>query len=55
MRLASSGPFHNLVTYGWLAFLAFSGTGSLLWSNKSDLGRIVYDVSIVSLSQPGVT
>lgn len=50
MRLASSGPFHNLLTYGWLALLAFSGTGNLLWSDRSDVGRIVQTVSEVRIT-----
>jgi len=50
MRLASSGPFHNVVTYGWLALLAFSGTGNLLWSDRSDVGRVVQTVSEVRIT-----
>jgi len=47
MRLASSGPFHNLITYGWLFFLALSGAGSFLWKDMADVGRVVQTVSNV--------
>jgi hypothetical protein len=47
MRLASSGPLHNLITYGWLFFLAFSGAGSFLWKDMGDVGRVVQAVSSV--------
>jgi S2P endopeptidase len=50
MRLASSGPLHNLITYGWLFFLAFSGTGSFLWKDQGDVGRVVQAVSSVCIS-----
>jgi hypothetical protein len=48
MRLASSGPFHNLVVFGWLWVLAFSGSGDLLWTDMGDMGRVVDSVAAVS-------
>jgi len=49
MRLATSGPFHNLITYGWLFFLALSGAGSFLWKDMGDVGRVVQAVSSVCI------
>lgn len=49
MRLASSGPFHNLITYGWLFFLGLSGAASLVWKDMSDVGRVVQTVSSVGV------
>jgi S2P endopeptidase len=50
MRLASSGPLHNLITYGWLFFLTLSGAGLFLWKDQSDVGRVVQAVSSVCIS-----
>lgn len=47
MRLAASGPFHNLLIYGWLWFLVMSGTGQLLWTDYGGQGRIVQSVKSV--------
>ena len=52
MRLAASGPFHNLLVYGWLSFLVFSGAGQVLWVDHGDFGRVVQSVSSVSLARP---
>ena len=50
MRLATSGPFHNLITYGWLYFLVLSGAGALMWTDQSEVGRVVQTVSNVRIS-----
>ncbi|WRT69037.1 uncharacterized protein IL334_006020 [Kwoniella shivajii] len=44
MRLATSGPFHNLLTWFSVWLLTFSGIGSILWSDRNMDGIIVQDV-----------
>lgn len=47
MRLASSGPFHNLITFVWLWLLAFSSASDMFWTDIGDQGRVVQFVSVV--------
>ncbi|WVQ93231.1 hypothetical protein IAU59_000296 [Kwoniella sp. CBS 9459] len=44
MRLATSGPYHNLLTWVVLWLLAASGLGSVFWSDRSVDGRVVQEV-----------
>ncbi|WWC91228.1 uncharacterized protein L201_006170 [Kwoniella dendrophila CBS 6074] len=44
MRLATSGPFHNLITWFVVWLITFSGVGNLLWYDRSKEGRVVQDV-----------
>ncbi|WVF65566.1 hypothetical protein IAT40_000295 [Kwoniella sp. CBS 6097] len=44
MRLATSGPYHNLLTWAVLWLLAASGLGSVFWSDRSVDGRVVQEV-----------
>ncbi|OCF35564.1 hypothetical protein I316_02617 [Kwoniella heveanensis BCC8398] len=48
MRLAASGPYHNLLTWGILWLLAASGLGSVFWSDRSAEGRVVQEVHWLS-------
>ncbi|WVQ81232.1 hypothetical protein IAT38_003354 [Cryptococcus sp. DSM 104549] len=48
MRLASSGPFHNLLTWFVLWLLATSRLGGVFWSDKALEGRVVQEVQWTS-------
>ncbi|ODN74444.1 hypothetical protein L202_06837 [Cryptococcus amylolentus CBS 6039] len=44
MRIAISGPVHNLITWLTLWLLAFSGLTSMFWIDRSYQGAIVQDI-----------
>ncbi|KAK6904319.1 hypothetical protein I203_105129 [Kwoniella mangroviensis CBS 8507] len=44
MRLATSGPFHNLLTWFFIWLLTFGGVGKLFWYDRSNEGMVVKEV-----------
>ncbi|WVR09081.1 hypothetical protein IAU60_006142 [Kwoniella sp. DSM 27419] len=48
MRLATSGPCHNLLAWFVLWLLASSGAGQIFWRDQSADGRVVQDVQWAS-------
>ncbi|KAK8843331.1 hypothetical protein IAR55_006986 [Kwoniella newhampshirensis] len=44
MRLASSGPVHNVLTWFMLWLLTTAGAGNLFWCDRAEDGRVVQDV-----------
>ncbi|WWC73119.1 uncharacterized protein I206_107085 [Kwoniella pini CBS 10737] len=44
MRLATSGPFHNLLTWFFIWLLTFGGLGNLFWYDRSKEGIVVQDI-----------
>ncbi|WVW79316.1 hypothetical protein I302_101284 [Kwoniella bestiolae CBS 10118] len=44
MRLATSGPFHNLLTWFFIWLISFGGVGRLFWYDRGGEGRVVRDV-----------
>lgn len=49
MRLATSGPLHNLILYLTFLVLAQSGLSNIFWTDISDIGRVVQVVHRVSI------
>lgn len=48
MRIAASGPLHNLITYLLLWSLALSGMGKLFWKDERVHGVVIDSVDPVS-------
>ncbi|XAO25103.1 hypothetical protein I312_103912 [Cryptococcus bacillisporus CA1280] len=48
MRIACSGPAHNLITWFILWLLAFSGSSRIFWKTQSTSGVVVQDVDWTS-------
>ncbi|WVQ75524.1 hypothetical protein IAR50_005151 [Cryptococcus sp. DSM 104548] len=44
MRIAISGPVHNLLTWSTLWLLTFSGFANFFWIDSADRGAVVQDV-----------
>ncbi|WWC97947.1 hypothetical protein V866_004836 [Kwoniella sp. B9012] len=55
MRLATSGPFHNLLTWFFIWLLTFGGVGKLFWYDRSNEGMVVKDVHWNSPLYPHLT
>nr|ODN90475.1 hypothetical protein L203_01584 [Cryptococcus depauperatus CBS 7841] len=58
MRIASSGPIHNLVTWLILRLLASSSLGSLFWQDRSGQGvvqEVAWKSPLAKHLQPGDT
>jgi hypothetical protein len=47
MRLATSGPFHNVITFVCLFLLGHSGMSGLFWEDTGDMGMTVYSIDQV--------
>lgn len=52
MRLATSGPVHNLLTYAGIWFLTFTSAGGMFWRDRGGEGRVVHDIDPVGISAP---
>lgn len=52
MRIASSGPAHNLIIWFILWLLTFSGFSGIFWKTQSSGGVVVQDVNWVRTFPP---
>lgn len=52
MRIACSGPAHNLITWLILWLLAFNGSSRIFWKTQSTSGVVVQDVDWVRTLSP---